>query len=63
MFSLVHAKATGTTTKTISLGAIFACMAHFAEQLTFMLRAVGGVQKLVAHAYIQSSITSELTSK
>lgn len=63
MFSLVHAKATGTTTKSVSLGAIFACMAHFAEQLTFMLRAIGGVQKFIAHAYAQSSITSDLTPK
>jgi hypothetical protein len=58
MLSLVHAEAASTTTKAISLWAILACMAHFAEQFTFMLRAVGGVQKLVAHAYVQSNITS-----
>jgi hypothetical protein len=34
-------------------------MAHLAEQLTFMLRAVGGVQKFVAHSCVQSSTASE----
>jgi hypothetical protein len=59
MFSLIHAKATSTTAKAISLGAILACMAHLAEQLTFMLRAVGGVQKFVAQSCVQSSVASE----
>jgi hypothetical protein len=59
MLSLVHAKAASTTTKAIPLGAILACMAHLAEQLTFMLRAVGGVQEFVAHTYAYSSMTSE----
>jgi hypothetical protein len=59
MFSLVHAEATGTTTKAVSLGAILACMAHLAEQLTFMLRAVGGVQKFVAHSCVQNGMSSE----
>lgn len=56
MFSLVHAKATGTAAKAISLGAILACMAHLAEQLTFMLRTVGGVQKLVAHSTLEAHL-------
>jgi hypothetical protein len=59
MFSLVHAEATGTAAKAVSLGAILACMTHLAEQLTFMLRAVGGVQKFVAHSCIQNGKTSE----
>lgn len=43
MFSLVHAEAAGTTTKAVTLGAVLACVAHLAEQLSFVLRAVGGV--------------------
>jgi hypothetical protein len=59
MFSLVHAEATSTTTEAVSFGAILACVAHLAEQLTFMLRAVGGVKKFVAHSCVQNGMASE----
>jgi len=46
----VRGQAAGTTTETVSLGTVFATMAVFAEKLLLVLRAVGRVQGLVAHA-------------
>lgn len=44
----VHAQATGTTAETVAFGSKFAGVAVFAEELTLVLGAVGGVQHLAA---------------
>lgn len=44
----VHAEAAGTTAETVALGAVLAGVAILAEQLTFVLGAVGGVEEFAA---------------
>lgn len=46
----VHAEAASATAEAVALGAVLARVAHLAEELSLVLRAVGGVQQLVAHS-------------
>lgn len=51
MGSAVHGQAASTATESVSLGSVFAAVAVLAEQHSFVLTAVCGIQSLVAHAW------------
>lgn len=51
MGAAVHAQATGTAAETVAFGSKFAGVAVFAEELTLVLGAVGGVQHFAAEAW------------
>lgn len=53
---MIHAQASRTTAKAIALRSILAGMADFAEEFSFMLRAVCRVQKLVAHSTLEAHL-------
>lgn len=47
----IHTKTTSTTAEAVTLRAEFTSVADFAEEFTFVLGAVGGVQQLSAETY------------
>ena len=48
MLALVHAQTASTTTEAVALGAELTGMAHLAEELSLVLRAVSGIKQFVA---------------
>lgn len=52
MVSAVHGKAAGATAEAVAFGTVFTTVAVFAVQFTFVFCGVGGIQHLLAHAWV-----------
>ena len=62
VLSLVHAKAPGTASESVSLGAEFAGMAVLAVKFAFVFGAVGRVQELTAQSALEAHFVPFQTS-
>lgn len=51
MFADVHAQSSGTTTESVSLRSVLACVTNLTEELVLVSVGVGRVQHLVAQAW------------